>query len=189
VDSKLFMRYIARNRTVKYLFIVFYCVLSPLFAEKVKLPEFSSFNRSINQGSEISYAVKYKGRPTDKLSVGVKSPEEDGWESHSIFTTGLFLIHKNRVSNITFMLRSDGDTSIRSKLLINLRYFDKNGIHVESGGWNVSDAPYEWKRIIVPVAPKNNNVSYAEAWFIKYQDADSSGEVNHPVYVSAVSIQ
>ena len=205
MDSKLFMRGIARNRTVKYLVLASYVVTFSVFADQVQdkakplhklshktqnvLPSFSTFNRSINQGSEISYAVSYKGKPTDKLIKGVLPPEEDGWETHSTFTTSLFLITKNKPQNLILMLKSDGGGKLRSKLLVNFRYFDANGLYLESNGWNVFDAPYEWKKVSVQVLPKNKNAVYAEAWFVKYRDADSTGKVNHPVYVSDVEVR
>ena len=205
MDSKLFMRGIARNRTVKYLLLASCFVTVSVFAEnahdKVKpqhkpsqeaqniLPGFIAFNRSINQGSEISYAVSYKGKPTDKLIKGVLPPEKDGWETHSTFTTSMFLIKKNKPQTLYLMLKSDGGEKLRSQLLVNFRYFDANGLHLESNGWNVFDAPYEWKKVSVQVIPKNKNAVYAEAWFVKYRDADSTGEVNHSVYVSDVEIR
>jgi hypothetical protein len=188
------MKHIARNHTVKYFFALSFFVLSTVatnsWAQQIKLPEFSQFNRAINKGSEISYAVKYQGKPTDKLAVGLKSPYEDEWETHSTFTTSLFPVTASTHKKIVFMMRSEGAEILRSKLFIMIRYFNKNGVLLNGNSLDKTiDVPYQWKEVILPLKPKKAATRYAEVWFVKFQDADTTGLTNHPIYVSDVKLK
>ncbi len=192
MDSKRIMKEIARNRTVKYLFIVLCVITTFSHAEKTSFPSFSQFNRSISKGSEISYAIQYKGKPTDKLSEGLKSPYEDEWETHSTVTTGLFPVMTKMAKTsqkIVFMIRSEGREKVRSTLLASIRYFDEHGVLIGAFDDKKFEVPYQWTKVSLSLAPKKKATKYAEVWFIKFQDADSTGKVNHPVYLSSVAIE
>ncbi len=88
------------------------------------------------------------------------------------------------------MVRSEGAKALRSKLFVSIRYFNKNAVLMSGYSLNKTiDVPYQWREVILPLKPKKAAVRYAEVWFIKFQDADTTGLTNHPVYVSDVKLK
>ncbi len=189
MDSKRIMKEFARNSTAKFLLTILCVITSYSYAEKLTYLDFSKFNRGINKGSEISYAIQYQGKSTDKLSEGLKPPTDDAWEAHSTVTTSLFPVVASSPKKIVFMIRSDGREKVRSILFITIRYYDEHGVLTEEFTYKRIEVPYRWTKASFPLVPKKKAIKYAEVWFIKYQDADKTGKVNHPVYLSGVGIK
>lgn len=158
------------------------------------IPEFHQYNRGINFGSEISRDVKYKGMPSDKLVVGVISPDMNNWESHSTVTTSLFSIDTSVKDasvkkNVVFYAKSFGMAKKQSVLWVSVRYFDEHGVFIDSTGGDTFDVPSQWQEISIPLTSTKQESVYAEVWFVKYEDADKTGETIHPVYLSGITVK
>ncbi len=153
------------------------------------VPDFTEYNRGINLGSEISRDVKYKAQSTDKLTVGVISPLMNNWESHSTMTTSLFPIMPSVKKNVVFYMKSFGRAQQYSVLWVSIRYFDKHGVFVDSTGGDTFGVPNQWKEISIPLISAKHESVYAEVWFVKFEDADKTGETIHPIYISSIDIK
>ena len=160
------------------------------FADTVfMIPDFNDYNRGINFGSEISQDVKYNGESTDKLTVGVISPLMNNWESHSTVTTSLFPIMASVKKTVVFHVKSFGMGQAHSVLWVSIRYFDEHGVFVDSTGGDTFVVPNQWKEISISLISAKHESVYAEVWFVKFEDADKTGDTIHPIYVSGIEIK
>ncbi len=205
MDDKRKLNDIARNRTMKFVVSgLLSALLIPMFSVPVamaggtlRLPAFNEYNRAVGQGAEYCPQVSYQGMPSYRLAVGSSPPSVDGWESHSMLTTGLFRVQTPMKRNIVFHLRSNASkagfkASYRNILWVSLRYYDRHGVLLKSAAGVKVPVAEDWRGVMIPLWVSSPQVAYAELWLVKYQDASygdpvlSSSQV--AFYISAVSL-
>ncbi len=122
---------------------------------------------------------------------------------HSTLTTGLFPVAAQTKKKLVFYVRAERKKQqvqplrevrkslqdTRQNLLwVSVRYYDRHGVRVHMGAGTRITVSERWSKNIIPFEPQAS-VKYAEVWFVKFQDADQTGEHPHAFYVSGLALE
>lgn len=153
-----------------------YILFSTLCISSVLSPDM--FNQSVNAGSEEALGIRYQQQPSYQLVVGDRPAKETGWESHSTLTTGLFPLQTGENTRLRYVVKADNHYQQPPVLWTEIRYFDQHGVNIAIAGGRKQRVVAKWHQHSIDLAPQQQDIAYAEVWFVKYQSGQRDDTEN-----------